>query len=61
MPFEQRLVLEDGYVQLTGSNSSTVKIWVDVYDPVIHVEVSTPEPGQLTASFEELGGTKIMS
>lgn len=52
MPFEQRLVLEDGYVQLTGSNSSTVKIWVDVNHPVIHVDVSTPTPGQLTASFE---------
>jgi hypothetical protein len=53
MPFEQRLVLEDEYVQLTGWNSSMVKIWVDVYNPVIHVEISTPMPGQLIASFED--------
>lgn len=51
--FEQRLLLEDGYIQISGANSSKVKIWVDVYDPVVHVEVSTTSPSDLIASFED--------
>ena len=53
LPFEQRLVLEDGYVQIQGANNSTVKVWVDTHDPVVHVEVSTLTPIHLTASFED--------
>ncbi|KAK5150057.1 hypothetical protein LTS14_010422 [Recurvomyces mirabilis] len=51
--FEQRLVLEDGYVQISAGNSSTVKLWVDVFNPVVHVEVSTSARSHLTASFED--------
>lgn len=50
--FEQRLVLEDGYVRIAGGNSSIITLWVDVYSPVIHVDVSTPIASQLTASYE---------
>lgn len=50
--FEQRLLLEDGYIRIRGTNNSTVNIWVDVYNPVIHVELSTASPTHLTASLE---------
>lgn len=50
--FEQTLLLEDGYIRIRGANKSTVEIWVDVYDPVIHVELSTASPTYLTASWE---------
>jgi hypothetical protein len=39
--FEQRLLLQDGFIQLTGSNSTIVRLWVDVFDPVIHVDFSS--------------------
>lgn len=41
--FEQRLVLNDGYVRFTGNGNTTVSLWVDVFNPIIHVEVESPE------------------
>ncbi|KAF4502148.1 hypothetical protein FAGAP_1628 [Fusarium agapanthi] len=40
--FEQRLILNDGYVKYTGEDNATAKIWV-VFNPVVHVEVYSPE------------------
>jgi hypothetical protein len=50
--FEQRLVLEDGYIQIRGADNTIVKIWVDVSNPVIHADISTSTPVHLTASWE---------
>ena len=50
--FEQRLALEDGYIQLRGGDDALVKIWVDVFNPVIHVEVATSKATYLTSSLE---------
>lgn len=51
--FEQRLNLEDGYVHIRSGNDTAIKIWVDVFNPVVHAEVSTSSPSHLTASFED--------
>jgi hypothetical protein len=41
--FSQELKLEEGYVYVKGKNGevmSTIRIWVDVFNPVINVDVS---------------------
>lgn len=50
--FEQRLVLEDGYIRLTGSNGAVVSIWVDVHNPVIHVDLESTGKINMQASLE---------
>ncbi|MBN1187795.1 MAG: hypothetical protein JXB49_36315 [Bacteroidales bacterium] len=42
--FKQELILQDGYIKITGEKESikaTCTIWVDVYEPVIHVNVES--------------------
>lgn len=50
--FEQRLVINDGYVQFLGANNSRLVLWVDVFDPVIHVDFSIDYQVDLKASLE---------
>lgn len=41
--FNQKLKLEDGHIILQGKNkdlSSDIRIWADVFNPVIHVDIS---------------------
>ena len=42
--FKQELILKDGYVNITGSDgnlSAQINIWVDVFNPVIHIDITT--------------------
>ncbi|KAA9339930.1 hypothetical protein F0P96_02480 [Hymenobacter busanensis] len=53
--FQQTLNLPQGDVTLTGTNGNTtaqVHIWVDVFRPVVHVEVSSNQPLQAEARYE---------
>ncbi|MBO0947916.1 hypothetical protein J2I46_04935 [Fibrella sp. HMF5405] len=53
--FSQQLVLNDGYVQLNGNAagiSATVKVWVDVFRPVIHVDIASNRAINAEASYE---------
>ena len=53
--FKQELLLKDGYVKITAGNAllnTTVRIWVDVFNPVIHVEIKSSKALVTTASFE---------
>jgi hypothetical protein len=53
--FRQELLLQEGCVKITGANqnlSAEISLWVDVFRPVIHVEVSGSKPLQLSASYE---------
>jgi hypothetical protein len=50
--FEQRLLLNSGYVQFTGKDNTTAKIWVDVFNPVVHVEINSPEKIALKLAYE---------
>jgi hypothetical protein len=53
--FRQELVLKDGYVKIDGANgklSATINVWVDVFRPVVHVEVASSAPVKTEATFE---------
>jgi len=53
--FTQQLHLQDGSVIINGKNgnlNTTLKLWVDVYRPVVHVEISSSEPVKTEADYE---------
>ncbi len=49
--FKQELHLEDGYI-LVSQNHTELKLWVDVFHPVIHIDVKSKEALELKASYE---------
>ena len=51
MLFEQRLNLNDGYVEISDG-SRKVRIWADVFKPVIHVSVDGHTNTNLSVSYE---------
>ncbi|QNL52279.1 hypothetical protein H8S90_12320 [Olivibacter sp. SDN3] len=53
--FQQVLKLEEGYVSISGKNKYgevKVKVWVDVFSPVIHVEAVADSPVHAMATYE---------
>ncbi|MHC4637395.1 MAG: DUF5703 domain-containing protein [Planctomycetota bacterium] len=54
--FQQELKLRDGYIEIKGTNpagqAGEVKVWVEVFRPVIHVEVNSDIPVKVTAAYE---------
>lgn len=53
--FRQELILRDGYVSIKGSKeglSAETKIWVDVFQPAVHVEIKTSRPTIAEAFYE---------
>ncbi len=53
--FKQELILKDGYVQISGFNanlSADVKLWVDVFNPVISVEINSNQKINVDATYE---------
>ncbi|MEI6949273.1 DUF5703 domain-containing protein [Paraflavisolibacter sp. H34] len=50
--FRQELVLKDGFVQIAGSNGTAVKVWVDVFRPVIHLDVTGNTATKAEAVYE---------
>lgn len=53
--FRQELKLGDGYVTLQGEQNgikSEVKIWVDVFHPVVHVEIESSQAITTEAIYE---------
>jgi len=49
--FHQELKLKDGYI-LVGQNETKIKLWVDVFKPIIHVDLENKNPLKMTASYE---------
>ncbi|WP_163399566.1 DUF5703 domain-containing protein [Flavobacterium fluviatile] len=49
--FRQELKLKDGYV-LVEQNDTKIKLWVDVFKPIIHVDLESKNPLKMTASYE---------
>lgn len=49
--FHQELVLKDGYVTI-AQNNSKIKLWVDVFKPVIHLDLESKTPLKMMASYE---------
>ena len=53
--FKQELILKDGYVQITGIKNklyTQINVWVDVSNPVIHVDLKSSQKVTTTASYE---------
>jgi hypothetical protein len=54
--FRQELKLREGYIEITASNpgqaSVTIKVWVEVRRPVIHVDIDADTPTKLEAAYE---------
>ena len=49
--FRQELVLKDGYVTV-AQNTTKIKLWVDVFNPVIHLNAESDVPVNMIASYE---------
>jgi hypothetical protein len=53
--FIQELKLKEGYVAITGKNKHLqvkMNVWVDVFKPVIHVDVSSSKPINSSVTYE---------
>ena len=53
--FKQELKLKEGYVEITGSKDflrSTVNIWVDVFRPVIHIDIESTIKTTAVVTYE---------
>lgn len=53
--FKQQLHLQQGYVTIDGENNgvkATLKIWVDVFNPVVHVDVSADKKVEVLSAYE---------
>jgi hypothetical protein len=57
--FRQKLILKDGYIEIeaTGSKKITsakakINVWTEISKPVIHVDINTDKPVEVTAAFE---------
>ncbi|HEU4553409.1 MAG TPA: DUF5703 domain-containing protein [Chitinophaga sp.] len=53
--FRQTLHLREGYIDISGRKGAleaTLRIWTDVFHPVVHVEVQSSQPVNATACYE---------
>jgi hypothetical protein len=53
--FKQELILKDGYAQILGSNgklNTKINVWVDVFNPVIHLDIKSSQNTTTEASYE---------
>lgn len=53
--FRQELVLNEGYVKVTGTKDgleTEIKVWVDVFRPIVHVDVESNRKTIAEAGFE---------
>jgi hypothetical protein len=53
--FKQQLLLNEGYVKINANNNGVkteINVWVDVFNPVIHVDVHANKPVKAVATFE---------
>ena len=49
--FRQELKLKDGYVEVEAGGTQ-IQFWVDVFHPVIHVEIANAQPLKTEVSYE---------
>lgn len=53
--FKQELILKDGYASISGADGkikSEIKVWVDVFKPVIHIDIQSNAKMTTTANYE---------
>jgi hypothetical protein len=53
--FRQELMLQEGLIAIAaqaGADSANIRIWVEVFRPVIHVDIHCDNPVSVTAGYE---------
>lgn len=54
--FRQELKLEDGYIEIESKSEekeiTKIKLWVDVFNPVVHVEVESAKKTEVNVAYE---------
>lgn len=50
--FQQRLLINDGYIEFLGDFNTSVKIWVDVKTSGIHAEAKSDQHMNVTVGLE---------
>ncbi len=53
--FKQKLILKDGYIEVKarkGEDTTNINIWVDIFRPVIHVNILSNVNRTATSSYE---------
>ncbi len=53
--FKQELILNDGYVKvsaLKGKEKTEINVWVDVFRPVVHIEIESSLPRSILTTYE---------
>lgn len=53
--FKQQLILRDGHVKIDAANGklkTAINVWVDVFRPVIHVDIESNRPVSTEANYE---------
>lgn len=53
--FRQELMLQEGSVTISGTNNdltASINVWVDVFHPVIHIDVNSSKAVQAEAAYE---------
>ena len=53
--FRQQLILKEGYVRIHASGgqvNTTISLWVDVFKPVVHVEIENNKPVTTEVTYE---------
>jgi len=57
--FKQELKLHDGFVEIEGKANKKgtplkikIKVWVEVYNPVVHVDIAANNPVEVEAAYE---------
>jgi len=54
--FRQELKLRQGYIEITGKTAgqacAAIKVWVEIFRPVIHVDIDSDTPISVTAQYE---------
>lgn len=58
-PFSQELMLRDGFIEIAGTTGTKneayktkIRVWVEVFDPVIHVDIQSAKPVAVEAAYE---------
>jgi len=53
--FRQELKLSGGFIEVSGKNAKAgtkIRIWVEVYRPVVHIEIEADKPVDVIAQYE---------
>ncbi|WP_254659510.1 DUF5703 domain-containing protein [Mucilaginibacter sp. PPCGB 2223] len=50
--FKQELVLRDGNIVITGTNNTKITVWVDIFNPTVHIEIKSAKLISAKAAYE---------